>query len=394
VIISRSLKNLLLLSVAMLVAIPIGFNIGQLSGKPLVIFFSDFLALISLFFLFKLRNPYVFKLFFLLIIIFIVFLISNMFAIASNVVGSQTAALSFVREFRAFPIVFLGAYIQNRYHYSFEKQFSFVLFVVPFLLIASDIMLKQNWPYGRWGGHFLGFDILGFPNTVGILYVMLFALCLSKAIMFGGKWIVPSLLWLFIITLLGSRIVLAASFFVFISMLLFKIQKSLKLLALLVIILMVAAATLDISQLFNIYISKFTRIFTEGVLGARAEIFHELLSAIYQRPLLGHGYAPVAGYLSEFSSAHNQYLNIIFRVGLVGMIVFALFWGYIFSVFWKLKGSYKALLFGFLGCLIGGFTQATFGYNGVSTFLFFFFGVAAESLQSSKNNRGSIIENS
>lgn len=383
-----------LYAISIFISIPIGLNIGNAMGKPIVILFSDFFAIIGLFFALKCRSVYVWKLFFLFLLLFIVFLISNIISIVSDVLDAQAAILSFLREFRSVPIVFLGFFVGNKYAHEFERRFDDVLFITPFMLVISDMLLKVNWPYGRWGGTLFGFDIVGFPNAVGILYVLLFALCLYKALTLGGKWIFSSLLWMIIICLLGSRIALAASLMVFISMIVLDFRKGVLLCCMIVAGFLFSSIVLDVSQLFGLYLSKISRVSTEGILGARASIFFEVYQAISERPFLGYGYAPVAGYLSEFSSAHNLYLNIIFRLGLLGAFAYFLFWGYILFVFWKARVHFKPLLFGFMACLIGGFTQATLDYNGVSVFLFFFFGVISATLRLSKVNSWGVYEGS
>lgn len=111
--------------------------------------------------------------------------------------------------------------------------------------------------------------------------------------------------------------------------------------------------------------------------GTRAVIARAVLDFVSQHPLTGSGFLGIWIATKDFvGSAHNQYLDVLFRTGFLG---FALYVWIILSVAWMLFKRDQALFWGFLGCLFYGVFHETFKESHGAFLLAFFVG-----LQSSK----------
>jgi O-antigen ligase len=92
--------------------------------------------------------------------------------------------------------------------------------------------------------------------------------------------------------------------------------------------------------------------------GYRLMMWREVIAYVLQNPMLGSGFKGV-WILSEgmSGSAHNQYFDVLFRVGLVGFVVYL---SIVCKIFIKLLRLDCGLFLGFLGVLIIGVFHETF----------------------------------
>lgn len=94
-----------------------------------------------------------------------------------------------------------------------------------------------------------------------------------------------------------------------------------------------------------------------GSLGTRLYISEFALSLNTYSTFFGNNFRGISALLPSIGSAHNQYLDVYFRVGLLGLIAYLFQLAYIFIVFAKKN---KNLLPGYISVLIYGFMHETF----------------------------------
>lgn len=119
-------------------------------------------------------------------------------------------------------------------------------------------------------------------------------------------------------------------------------------------------------------------------LGTRLAIASDVLGFVKRNPLTGSGYlgvwilpdlADIAG------SAHNQYLDVLFRTGVAG---FAAYLGLLFFVMRQLRQRDPPLFWGAIGVLMYGFFHETFKEAQGAFLLAFLLGIAVQSWRRSR----------
>jgi O-antigen ligase len=123
------------------------------------------------------------------------------------------------------------------------------------------------------------------------------------------------------------------------------------------------------STVLNYYKSRFIEPFMfdtdESLLkrnsseGYRIYLFALVIDYVLSNPLFGSGYKGLASLYGQFNgiaSVHNQYLDVLLRVGIVG----AIFWFFLlFRIFQFCKND-RSLFYGFIGIIIFGLFHETF----------------------------------
>ena len=131
------------------------------------------------------------------------------------------------------------------------------------------------------------------------------------------------------------------------------------------VLIVLMASTYIFSNVGDVYISNAV---PESILadvsnanssvGYRLSVWRAILQYIFQNPLFGSGYNGVWVILDGNSgSAHSQYLDVLFRVGIVGFILYV---SVLYMCGKKLKQIDGSLFIGFLGVLVMGIFHETF----------------------------------
>lgn len=96
----------------------------------------------------------------------------------------------------------------------------------------------------------------------------------------------------------------------------------------------------------------------DGSEGIRLELIKTILLHTLQSPILGTGYLGVWRITDgQAGSAHNQYLDVLLRTGIMGL---ALYLTLLYKVFKLLYQSYRDMFFGGVGVLVYGLFHETF----------------------------------
>ncbi|MDA9148585.1 O-antigen ligase family protein [Alphaproteobacteria bacterium] len=128
------------------------------------------------------------------------------------------------------------------------------------------------------------------------------------------------------------------------------------------------------SIIFNQGVDGFDFSNPEGSEGYRLYMFQKIISYVSINPFTGSGYLGVWILFSELAgSAHNQYLDVLFRTGILGFIIYMCL---ITKVVTYLYNVDKGLFFGFLAVLVYGLFHETFKLSQGGFLLSFLLAVA------------------
>ena len=394
----RSLSFLIII----ILILPISISGGAAFGKNIDLPLSSFCYLllpVSLAFLFKTgASPEVRKYSLFLFLYIAYCLLGILFSILQ--LGSGLDAMfSFSKSIYPFFIFYIGFFICQYSDKCLEQKLCFWVAIFSLLLFLSDVLFNNNFPHPRWGGNFLGVDIYGFPNSPAIFYVVLIAVLMfcndyprNKRYFYNISLLVLSLT----IIMMGSRnawgALLILSVFYFYNL---KISKVLLILLVIITFLFFIDSNVNMLLLF----SKIERMSSQGMLYGRVDVWQDMLNIIAPHPLLGYGFQPLSENYISFGTAHNQYIEYIYKTGLIGLVCIVFLWGIILKFYFLayrnnsgiISKFYYALMCGFFVCIISNMVQSNFTYTVTQHFFVFFGGTAAfrvlGNIQHEKNPR-------
>lgn len=118
--------------------------------------------------------------------------------------------------------------------------------------------------------------------------------------------------------------------------------------------------------------------------GFRIFLIKKVLSFVLNNPVTGGGYLGVWVLFEELSgSAHNQYLDILFRTGIIGFIIYIYL---LYLIIITLKKFDKSLYWGVLGVVFYGFFHETFKLSQGAFVFSFLLGVVSNRKKLLKKN--------
>lgn len=346
-------RNLIFIAM-LLMLLPLSLPLGNIGDKPVDLTYSDLLLVLTFFyFLFVGR-----------------FLASNnekkimaigfftfVFILSLGAIGSILQEgdilpfLSSLRFAKHVLFVFAAFVLYKTYNPSLEqitKYTGLVSIFIVIVLFLSDLFFNAQFPGSRWGGFFLNFETYGFPNSTAVFYS--FYVCFILNLIFITKriFIIPILLLIVaIIFFTFSRSGWISALLVLIPALIYSSTKSKKIvffnIALLVFFVVCISMFFDkLYPIIEPWMYKVDTITGKDVtVSGRDLIWSEALKLIYDRPTFGYFFFPFSNYVDGYDTPHQQYLEILYKMGMVGFLVYFFYLFYIFTVFLKegLKGS-------------------------------------------------------
>lgn len=214
-------------------------------------------------------------------------------------------------------------------------------FGVLVLVFISDPLFSGRFPAGRWAGNFLGADIYGFPNSSVFFLVALVPLAVPLPSESLGKklisfaCLIPAPAW--IVMSLSRNGVVALATAIGIGSLRFAARGTSKLLMLLVAAFAVVLMTVvTLSMYFESdgllpelptsgLQARISRTFdSDDPSSGRFAIWSHAMSLIAERPFFGYFFEPFSNYNDKYDTPHSQYLEIIYKTGVVGFVIFFL----------------------------------------------------------------------
>ncbi|BBJ00652.1 hypothetical protein FGKAn22_23440 [Ferrigenium kumadai] len=133
-------------------------------------------------------------------------------------------------------------------------------------------------------------------------------------------------------------------------------------------------------------------LISKGSEGTRLVIWTAILQHTLENPILGSGYLG-SWVLSNVTtgSAHNQYMDVLLRVGFLGFLVWILI---LYNVFRFLRRHHADLFWGGVGILIYGFFHETFKESQGAFILAFLVGMYVNHVRDCARSRNALLTQS
>lgn len=111
--------------------------------------------------------------------------------------------------------------------------------------------------------------------------------------------------------------------------------------------------------------------------GARIQVWATILQYIFSNPLTGAGYLGVwiVRETAGLASAHNQYFDVLFRTGILGLIIYLIL---LFQTAKHLWTKDQSLFWGLIGTIVYGFFHETFKESQGAFVLAFLLGMMSQ----------------
>lgn len=324
-----------------LLLLPLALPIGSVGDKPVDLVFSDLLLPVAFFYCLYLilsggyiarKHAWIVSLSALAIFYF---LINPMIGALGSTDGF-VRLLSALRFLKHFFFVFVAYMVWRVCKPTIEETFSIgakVSICIVAILLFSDIFLNPGFPSSRWGGIFLGMTVYGFPNSPAVFYAfyLMFFLCAAQMTR-NSIYLLLFFCALLIIFFSFSRAAwvtaLLLVFFISVTTKLFSGRMAL-----------ITAISLAVASIgFVTYIDEIVKIAEPWMykidtlsgknvtLSGREGIWDLAVSLIVQKPWFGYMFEPFSNYNMVYDTPHQQYLEVTYKSGLVGLLVFVGFY--------------------------------------------------------------------
>lgn len=371
--------------------VPVSINAGSFSGKPLDFVLSDFFLILfpfGFYAVFKgglsgLGIRYTAAIFLYLFLCVFIILVSQ-----SWNDGGLSSIASFLRAYRPFFAFYVGFLVLKLSQGRAESWSVLLSIFLVWTIFISDVLFNHRFPNPRWGGYFFSFDVYGFPNSPAFFYVVvlsiILAACLSRGVSRSAS-LVSAVLLSLIIIFVGSRNAIASLvlLFVFLAMLGYVRTKYIIYLSPLggAAIFFVAWLQVDMTLLQN----KAERSVSEGTLYGRANVWNDVLELVLEKPLFGYAFEPLSMNYADHGTAHNQYIEYLYKTGALGLLASCLIWFIVAMCFWRAARFYRgeflgvfygAILCAFLVCIFSNLAQPNLTYTITQYFFVFYAGMA------------------
>ena len=378
------LGRLNLVFLAMLLS-PVVFELAYFSEKPVALNLSDLFVPFYLVVLHvnKIRLPK---------ILFFLFSLNLIFGMTWGLLGSLRDGsflniLSSVRFYKCFLYILVGAYFSKKIDPDGIYQIlSYFAFGIVFILILSDCIFTPDFPGVRWGGNFLNFQSYGFPNSFAV-FVSFLTIFFFNNYSWSHQRCLSYLAvgMIALISIFSLSRAAMATFVIYWSLVLLFGGLSFRVKLVVMITLPLIACVflpilIEYSGLADELLFKLHRtISSEDKTSGRYEIWLDTIHLIYEKLLFGYFFSPYSDF-SEFGTPHNQYLEIFYKSGMSGFLLY--FSSLIILVvltFIKIKKTfyfnrYKRFVLMLLTLLIINMVQPNFSFSTLANFIFFLIG--------------------
>lgn len=323
------LRSLVMHAVAFAYVVPISVTVAQVGDKPVDFVPSDaFWLLLPVALILRMR---LFKTTLIVAASFSYFLIIGILGSMMNggALGPTLSALSYMLP--ACHIV-VGAVLWKRVGVELLTYVARAVLITVLVLFASDVIygtgIRGCGYEGRWGGCFGKWEVYGFPNSaMNYIALMLY---------------LPACLWSLKTPPLPHLLMAAAAVAGFMILSLSLSRSAVLVLGLLAIVgLLVSsrflafAAVLILGIAFTWFIDRIlaspifiglalrmkTATESGDITNGRIDIWIETLDLISMRPFLGYLFQFFSDF-SQYGTAHNQILEVLFKAGLFGAILY------------------------------------------------------------------------
>ncbi len=392
--------------VALLVTLPLAFQVAEFAGKPVDFVASDLLFLLLVFIprrrdlviprgiaLWRLSIA---RMAAVVALLYFMGLAAAAYAESSEL-GRMVSAVKFAK-----PIVFvlLGAYLAAITSPVVLLQRIAIAFAGMTVATFATAACTPGFPQIAWGRFLFAFPVYGYPNSAMTLFGIMVPLLLAAAdahAMPLGKWMlrgVALLTGMMVVTSLSrSSTAAMVSGILFYLYLTGRVYLPVFVAVFGVMLLMTFSTTLDVltgNQDVMLWAERLTRRFSQTVgsndpFAGRGDIWAQTIDLWSERPVFGYAFESFSRY-AEYDTPHQQYLEILFKSGalgavLYGVVLLASGLGLMHVAKFSVTGTpawylLRALMATFGAILIGNLSQPNLTYSVTGNFLFFVFGLA------------------
>lgn len=386
-----------------LVFIPLNITVAYVSGKPVDLVAADVMLVFFPFafaLYLKSKPGVIAKKYSIAIYVYFLFCLFDILMSQSWNDGGWSSLASFLRAFRPFFVFYIAYIIFSFSRGRAELWATYFSLLLALTLFLSDIFFNSRFPAPRWGGLIFNLPVYGFPNSPGFFYVVVVSILIFSCFSYGRKkilFIVPMILMCTTVVFLGSRNAIA-SLFVLVSLLfLFKYLEKKYILMIAPLFLVASYVSLSINVDMTILENKASRTASEGIFYGREEVWEDVAELVLSKPILGYAFEPLSINYSEHGTAHNQYIEYLYKTGILGFFIVAFIWFYIgksyFLASLRFEGTYEGAFYGFLFCafltsLLSNAAQPNFTYTVTQYFFVFFSGLAVARIDAASRAGG------
>lgn len=371
--------------------VPINISAGSFSGKPLDFVLSDmFMLLFPVGFYFLVSRGLTGIAYCYTAAIFLYFFVCVLIILFSQSWndGGWASVASFLRAFRPFLAFYVGYIVLRWSGFALEKWSVYIAVVFVWVIFLSDLIFNHRFPLPRWGGLFFGLDVYGFPNSPAFFYVAVLSIVVSACLSLKNYqvlFLMSAVLMSMIVIFVGSRNAIVSLLLLFFFLFL---RGHIKLKYLMYFLPFVIGAAVFVSWMqvdTAILEVKASRTIDEGVFYGREDVWRDVLELVVQRPLLGYAFEPLSLNYSSHGTAHNQYIEYMYKTGFLGFLVLLVIWFFIGKSLWYASkvysGSFLGVFYGALFCVFlvavfSNLAQPNFTYTITQYFFVFYAGAA------------------
>lgn len=307
--------------------------------------------------------------------------------------GSFEPLLSSLSFFLPMLHILVGAVVAKSFSISPKKYFARALAIVVIVMFFSDIALgvfpRGCSPLGRWGGCLGPFEVYGFPNApMNFLAVVAPILVFLLTFTSSKSDHILAFVALFALTIIMPLSLSRSAALIMGFSLLFFVYHYLGKLFLIGIAALFALLYLNIDTLLNsvlgegVALRMMVAIENGDITTGRIGIWQKAFALFSESPIFGFGFQYFSNF-SIFGTVHQQYLEILFKAGLVGFILyFGVFYVSLLKAFRQSRHivptirdlNIRVIAMIILSVLISNLFQPAMSYQVFGNFLFFWCG--------------------
>ena len=322
---------LFLLAIVVII-VPVAIELGEYNGKPIDLLVSDFIIIIFSFFgiILIAKNFRAMRVDSAVLVYVAMFFYMIFISLASGIVFDTLSPLVSVMRFLKSTLliffgVWMGFYVTPRFVINVIGNLTASLIVV---LLLSDVLFNPAFPFGRWGGNFLGASVYGFPNAAASFYALLGVFivvtlryqhgCVEKVFLWTalGAMFAVCLLSLSRNALLTYIAMLSLSYFWF---------HRIRIRVIATLALMFGGAIVfgaDYLQQNEGLIHKLKAFSGDNPLSSRDEVWLFAIGHLAVSPAFGYGFYSFDHFGFDIGTLHNAFLDLIYKSGVAGMLIY------------------------------------------------------------------------
>jgi O-antigen ligase len=335
----------------LLLLVPLSLPLGGVQGKGVDIVFLDIVSLFCfLYFLIYIKNKSIFEIQITKAVSVMFVIFYCMASVTAITESSIIPILSLIKYTKPFLSIFIGFFLSRKISLDVFWRASYLASA----FIAIILLLSLDNPYQRWGDNIFGIGVYGFPNSSSQYYIILLMFLIGyiakENITFlsrvFGYFFIGIIVLFITFSLSRSALAIMVIFFsVSLVMSKFKFKYILYLTAL----TLATTFVLTGDSVNNINISEYTKgiearydrtFASDDFSSGRIDIANEVFDLMELRPLFGYKFSSFSNYHEGHSTPHNQYLESIFKTGVIG---FLLYYSIILKLYFNIIKKYNSI---------------------------------------------------